>query len=360
MEYHKHGGDIYSGDYQIDFSSNMNPLGTPPGVVEAVYKSTERLSCYPDVEYRELKRALAKHEYLQESQIICGNGAAELIFAYAAAMRPKRALLIAPGFAEYEAALDAVGCEIRWFYLDEAKGFSLDESYLEELSEELDLIILCNPANPTGIAIPQTMMEAIARKCSRCQIHMFVDECFHSFLEAPDSYSMRTFLDRFSHLFVLDAFTKIYAMPGLRLGYGMTSEKEILEKMRRVMQPWSVSVPAQYAGVAALKEEAYVQNARWLVKEERKYLSRALRHLEMDVFPSAANFIFFKGPEDLAELCRSQGMLIRDCSNYRGLSKGYFRIAVRTREENERLVKVLQDIIREKRRKAEGEQEWQK
>lgn len=354
MGMHGHGGDVYSCSYKIDYSSNINPLGTPAGVIEAVYQSAGQLAHYPDVNCKELTAAIAEHEYLRQDQIICGNGAAELIFAYAAAVKPRKALLAAPGFAEYEAALRAVDCEIYCYPLEEKNGFRVQEDFLEYLSGELDMLILCNPNNPTGVVIPQTLLVQIAVRCERYGIYFMVDECFNEFLPAPDSYSMRTFLDRFPHLFVLNAFTKTYAMPGLRLGYGMSDNPELLWKLRNVMQPWSVSVPAQYAGVAALKEETYVQNARWLVKEERKYLMRALRLLEMECFDSAANYIFFKGPEDLAEKCREQGMLIRDCSNYRGLGKGYFRIAVRTREENEQLIKVFQDIIREKRKESGG------
>lgn len=357
---HRHGGDVYSCDYKIDYSFNINPLGPPASVVEAVYKSTEQIAHYPDVQCKMLREALAEHEFMTPDRIICGNGAAELIFTYVSALRPKKALLTAPGFAEYESALQAAGCEIRYYPLYEERGFQVGMDYLEYLSEDLDMVILCNPNNPTGVLIPQPLLVMIAGKCEKYGIHMMLDECFNQFLLAPDSYSMRTFLDRFPHLFVLDAFTKTYAMPGLRLGYGMTANRKVLEKMSQVMQPWSVSVPAQYAGLAALKEDTYVHNARWLVKEERKYLMRALRLLGMEFFDSAANYVFFKGPEDLAVLCRQRGILIRDCSNYHGLSGGFFRIAVRTREENEQLVTVLQDIVREKQKESGAVYGWQK
>ena len=161
---------------------------------------------------------------------------------------------------------------------------------------------------------------------------------------APDSYSMRTFLERFPHLFLVDAFTKIYAIPGLRLGYGLSADADLMEKIRDVIQPWSVSIPAQEAGIAALSEDTYVHNTRWLIREERKYLARALHLLEMETFDSQANYLFFKGPEDLEEQCQKRGLLIRDCSNYRGLSGGYYRIAVRRREENERLLAALAQV----------------
>ena len=280
--------------------------------------------------------------------------------AFAAALKPKKALLLEPGFAEYEAALSAVGCEIFYYPLGEEKGYALDLAYLEALSDDLDMIILCNPNNPTGVLIQQPLLVRIAEKCEKYGIHFLLDECFHEFLMAPDSYSMRTFLERFPHLFLVDAFTKIYAIPGLRLGYGLSADADLMEKIRDVIQPWSVSIPAQEAGIAALSEDTYVHNTRWLIREERKYLARALHLLEMETFDSQANYLFFKGTEDLEEQCQKRGLLIRDCSNYRGLSKGYFRIAVRTREENDQLIKIFQDIIREKQKESGAIYGWRK
>ena len=147
---------------------------------------------------------------------------------------------------------------------------------------------------------------------------------------------------------------------GLRLGYGLSADADLMEKIRDVIQPWSVSIPAQEAGIAALSEDTYVHNTRWLIREERKYLARALHLLEMETFDSQANYLFFKGPEDLEEQCQKRGLLIRDCSNYRGLSKGYFRIAVRTREENDQLIKIFQDIIREKQKESGAIYGWRK
>ena len=357
---HKHGGDIYSEACTLDYSANINPLGPPSSVIEEVYRSMEQIVNYPDVQCRKLCHAIAEHEYVKEEQVICTNGASELLYAFAAALKPKKALLLEPGFAEYEAALSAVGCEILYYPLGEEKGYALDLAYLEALSDDLDMIILCNPNNPTGVLIQQPLLVRIAEKCEKYGIHFLLDECFHEFLMAPDSYSMRTFLERFPHLFLVDAFTKIYAIPGLRLGYGLSADADLLEKIRDVIQPWSVSIPAQAAGIAALSEDTYVHNTRWLIREERKYLARALHLLEMETFDSQANYLFFKGPEDLEEQCRKRGLLIRDCSNYRGLSKGYFRIAVRTREENDQLIKIFQDIIREKQKESGAIYGWRK
>ena len=168
---HKHGGDIYSEACTLDYSANINPLGPPSSVIEAVYRSMEQIVNYPDVQCRKLCHAIAEHEYVKEEQVICTNGASELLYAFAAALKPKKALLLEPGFAEYEAALSAVGCEIFYYPLGEEKGYALDLAYLEALSDDLDMIILCNPNNPTGVLIQQPLLVRIAEKCEKYGIH---------------------------------------------------------------------------------------------------------------------------------------------------------------------------------------------
>ena len=339
---HKHGGDIYSEVCTLDYSANINPLGPPASVVEAVYQSMEQIVNYPDVQCRKLCHAIAEHEYVKEEQVICTNGASELLYAFAAALKPKKALLLKPGFAEYEAALSAVGCEIFYYPLGEEKGYALDLAYLEALSDDLDMIILCNPNNPTGVLIQQPLLVRIAEKCEKYGIHFLLDECFHEFLMAPDSYSMRTFLERFPHLFLVDAFTKIYAIPGLRLGYAISSNQDILEEMSWKLQQWNVSVPAQMAGVAALeKPKEYIRQTREYVSGQREYMRNIMKMMGYVVFASKANYLFFKGRPGLEKEALEAGFLIRDCQNYEGLSEGFYRIAVRTKEENERLITWL-------------------
>ena len=347
MSKHKHGGDIYSHSYLSDYSANINPLGPPPGVLTAVKESAGMIANYPDVEQRELKKALSRKIGTKPEYLIFGNGAAELIFALALGLRPKRALLAAPGFAEYEEALLAAGCKVEYYPLLEEKNFVVQPDYLEYLSSDVDMLFLCNPNNPTGSLTERKLLLKIAEKCRECQITMVVDECFNGFLDEPWEYTLKEWTDQYPNLFLLNAFTKIYAMPGLRLGYGICSDMQVLEQMCRVLQPWSVSLPAQRAGVAALKEEVYVETARALIREEKYYLAKELQRLGFVVWNPAANYIFFKGPEGLLKACQRKGYLIRDCANYRNLSAGYYRIAVRTREENAAFIIALKQIMQE-------------
>lgn len=347
---HIHGGDIYTYQGMLDFSANINPLGLPEAVVQAAAKGAALSAAYPDTQCRALRQALAQTEgpgWLQPDNIICGNGAADLIFMLALAAKPRRALLLAPGFHEYEQALRAVGCQISYYYLPEAEGFQLDVARLlaQMQAEKPDMLFVCNPNNPTGLALPRPELQPLAERCRQTGALLVLDECFNEFLDEPAAYTLKPLLPANQQLFILKAFTKLYAMPGLRLGFGLCTNAALLAQMEACAQPWRVSTPAQLAGLAALQETAYVAQAQALVQQERAFLLTELNKLGLQTYNSMANYLFFRAPQapKLAEACRSQqpGVLIRDCSNYVGLEPGYFRVAVRTRLENEQLLQAL-------------------
>lgn len=345
MKKHKHGGDVYSYQNCTDFSANCNPLGTPKSVKEAIRESLGHLAEYPQVGCGPLKEAIGTYEGVPSEYLICGNGAAELIFILCRARTPKKALILAPTFAEYEQALESVGCETEYFYLKEEEGFLLGESYLEAVKDGIDMIFLCNPNNPTGILTNRDLLEKILDICRKKKILMAVDECFLDFVKQPETFTLKGLLAENKNLVLLKAFTKRYAMAGVRLGYAMCADKELLETMERMTQPWNVSTMAQAAGIAALGEYAYVQEGRKLVFAEAAYLKEELRRLGLTIFSSEANYIFFRGPQTLFADCVKKGLLIRDCSNYPGLTAGYFRIAVRQHEDNKKLIRALEDIL---------------
>ena len=276
MRQNPHGGDIYTKKCRVDFSVNVNPLGTPESVKEAVRKSAESVEQYPDALCRDLTRALSEKEQLPEENILFANGAAELIFALTQALRPKKALIAAPGFAEYEAALSAAGCFIRMYPLQKEKGFLLQDDFCDDLTDDLDLVFLCNPNNPTGLTIPQELLLKILDNCRERNIYLVLDECFIEFLPEPEKVTMQGKLDEYPNLLILRAFTKIYAMPGLRLGYLLCSDEDLLDRISRSMQSWNVSIPAQMAGLAALNEDAYVKEARELIGKERAWMKAEL------------------------------------------------------------------------------------
>ena len=345
MSKHTHGGNVYKYKGCTDFSANCNPLGTPERVVEAGITGLYQAAQYPEVGYAPLRKAIAEYENVNTEQVICGNGAAELIFTLCRARNPKHALLLAPTFAEYQQALESVGCEIAYHYLLDADGFKLKEEFLQALKQETDILFLCNPNNPTGILTDKAFLLQILEACRQKDIFLVVDECFQDFVEDPEAVTLKDKLNEYENLFLLKAFTKRYAMAGIRLGYGLTGNLELMEQMECCVQPWNISTIAQNCGIAALKEKEYVEQSRRLIFEERKFLKTEMEKLGLKVFDSRANYIFFYGQEDLFERCMEKKILIRDCSNYVGLGKGYYRIAVKLHEDNRKLLRVLEGIL---------------
>ena len=349
-----HGGDTLSyreayGRDPIDFSANLNPLGTPPAVQEAVRRSAALCAAYPDPFCRRLRRALAEHEGVAVESVLPSNGAADLIFRLAYALRPARALLLAPTFSEYETALTAAGCACSFHYLREEDGFCLTDSILPRLGEGWDLVFLCNPNNPTGQPIPRALVEACLARCEANGALLAVDECFADFLDEPEAFTMKPFLAQHPRLLLLGAFTKLYAMAGLRLGWCLCSDRDLLDAMERAAQPWSVSTPAQEAGLAALGETAFVRRSRELIREQREWLRRELEALGMRVYGSQANYLFFRSPlPGLGERLRAEGILLRSCANYRGLGPDYYRAAVRLPQENEALIRAVRRCLERK------------
>lgn len=351
-----HGGDVEGffreyGREPLDFSANCNPLGLPESAARAVISSLSSADRYPDPLSRKLTEALSENLGVTSESIFSGAGAAEVIFRLTQALKPKKALLLAPGFAEYELALSSVGCETVFHFLSPENGFALTESYLDELTDDLDMVFLCNPNNPTGRLIDPALLLRILSVCSEKNIYLVLDECFNGFLKEPEALSFRKYLPENPRLVTLGAFTKIYGMAGLRLGYCISYNKELVEKLRNVGQPWSVSSVAEAAGIAAMKDSEYLERSLKLINEERVRLTKGLRDCGLEVYDAAANFIFFRSPlPELGEKCREKGFLLRDCSNYRGLRKGYYRIAVRGKKENGLLLEAINEILNDEKR----------
>lgn len=344
MEY-LHGGDVYTYQGKLDFSSNINPFGPSEAVLAAAEQGVRDMAHYPDSRCRELRKALSDKLHLPVSAVLPGNGAADLIFSLVQAERPRRAVLTAPSFSEYAQALQSVECEIRYHYLKEEKQFTLEADYLELLTEPVDMIFLCSPDNPTGRVIEKPLLRRILERCEQSGIRMVLDECFYEFLEHPEKQTMQEFVEMHPQLVILRAFTKMHAMPGLRLGYILCSDGSLMERLKLARQPWTVSTPAQRAGTAALQEEKRVQKTREYIAAQRKNMERELDRMGIGYIPSEANYILFRSGQELFPKLLEYGILIRDCSNYEGLGPGYYRTAVRTAEENQKLLKALREIV---------------
>lgn len=344
-----HGGDWagYEEQYHrpfLDFSANISPLGVPEGVRRAIAEAAQTVDRYPDPLCRALCAAIAEREQVPAGFVLCGNGAAELIFRAVLARRPHRALLPAPTFAEYEAALQTVDCVPERYYLTPDNGFALDEGFLRRIVPGVDLVFLCEPNNPTGRTTSRELLLRIAARCRDVDALLVLDECFNNFLDNPTAHSLVRELETNRNLLLLKAFTKIYAMAGVRLGYCLCSDASLLEAMRAAGQPWAVSGLAQAAGLAALQETAYMWQVQNLIRTERPRLATGLNHLGLTVIPGEANYLLFQSKVPLDRL-KQRGILLRNCGNYPGLDHTWYRTAVRTREENAVLLAALREVL---------------
>lgn len=336
-----HGGDIYTRKIEHDFSANINPLGMPETAVSALVSNVSEFEVYPDINCTRLVKAIAQFEGVSEKNILCSNGAADLIYRISYALKPKKALLTAPSFSEYALALKNVDCEIEYETLFEEKSFELTESVLERIPEA-DIFFLCSPNNPVGNTVKPELLERIVKQCKKSGTQLVADECFMDFVTGSEKYSAKRYLD--SGIIILKAFTKIFAMAGLRLGYMLCSDIEIIDRVGECGSCWSVSSAAQIAGTAALSEKGYIEKTRAYVAAEREYLTNELKRLGFRVFPSEANFIFFKSGTDIEKPLLERKIAVRGCENYVGLNSGFFRIAVRKHDENKLLINTIERI----------------
>ncbi|SFW35350.1 pyridoxal phosphate-dependent aminotransferase [Ruminococcus flavefaciens] len=339
----QHGGNIGQLSNILDFSANINPLGSPESVKKAVAETVCDIEKYPDPYCTELRDRLGEHERISAENIVCGNGADDLIFRIVYAFRPERALICVPTFSEYSRALSETGCEIQEHILDEELDFELGESILTNLDRSLDMCFICTPNNPTGRLIAPEILAKISVKCLENNIILVCDECFMGFVEDSENYSLRQFLNE--KCIILKAFTKLFAMAGIRLGYAVCGSSRIAERIQQSGQFWSVSALAQTAGIAALDETEYVNKTVRYITEERRFLAAELAKIGVKVYDGAANFLMFLSRIELAEELLAEGILIRDCANFSGLTEGFYRVAVRTHDENIRLINAVRRCL---------------
>lgn len=349
MQY-AHGGDVYGyriqfdGREPLDFSANINPRGIPQIVKDAMYQAVDACIQYPDPKCRALKAGLAERWSLPASAFFCGNGAAEIFYRLVRCIKPRTALITAPTFGEYEQALSGEGCNL-WFHtLRKEEDFRLTERFFSDLMPDLDLVILCNPNNPTGCTASQALMQEILQRCKQNGTWLVVDECFQDFVTA--SFSMRQSLEVYDRLVIVRAFTKMYAVPGVRLGWCMSANAALMEQLHGAGQPWNVSVIAQACGVAALDCENWEQETADYIEKQRTWLAEQLKDCGFHVYPSEVNYLlFYTTCLDLQERLLERGIMIRSCENYRGLGRGYFRLAVKGEADNRTLLREIREVL---------------
>lgn len=347
-----HGGAVFQAareletDYReiLDFSANINPFGCPETVKKAMAESLNEAAYYPDPDQQDLRDAIGKREQVPVDWIYAGNGAAELIFRLCFGIKPETALVCAPTFLEYEKALRASKARIIRSFLSENENFTPGEDYIMRLKQlrQGDMAFICNPNNPTGQLIPGRILLKIAETARNQGVYLVIDECFLDFTKEYPSNSMKGFLGRYENIILLKSFTKMFALPGIRIGYVLTADPCLIERSKAAGQDWGISCVARAAGAAACREEAYAAWTAGQLAVLRRELTEGLKKLGFRVIEGEANYVLFQaGQKNLEEKLMKNRILIRSCANYPGLDRSWYRSAVRSREDNQRLLRAL-------------------
>lgn len=352
-----HGGNAFSAARQlgvspdeiIDFSASINPLGLSPLVKKAIICALDSLIHYPDSSHHDLRQALAQHHNLPPANFAIANGSTELIYNLPAMLPGKKALIISPSFSEYVRALAQHHWETQHFILTPDSNFSIDTEKLESiLASGIDVLYLCNPGNPNGTLYPQRVIEKIYSLCIASGTFLILDEAFMDFCE---DVSAKRFVVQGDNAIVLRSMTKFFGIPGLRLGYAICNTT-LAEHLGAMGGPWSVNTLAMVAGTAALQDSTHNQKTIELIRLERRNLHENLEKFpQLKVYPSCVNYLLIEIKDcmtarELRERLVHHRILIRDCSSFMGLSEAFFRVAVRTRDENDQLVECLKKILK--------------
>ncbi|EAX47811.1 putative L-threonine-O-3-phosphate decarboxylase [Thermosinus carboxydivorans Nor1] len=356
--YYEHGGNIYAaarlmgekvGQF-LDFSANINPFGLPVSVRKSLLDGIDDVVNYPDAEAWALKEAISRHYGVPIEEITVGNGAVELLYVLCHAVRPQRVMVAAPTFSEYERAARAAKADVCYLPLSPDEGFALPVANIISALPFIDMVFVGNPNNPTGTVLTAAELEPLLYAAAKKNVAVVVDESFIDFLFNDDIYTCRTLLARYPNLVVLHSLTKFYAIPGLRLGFALTAPR-LAAIMHASKDPWNVNALAQAAGVAALQDKEYRSKSRQYVAAAKKALYDGLAQIPgLKPFPPAVNFILVDvagtgmTAAALRKAMMEEHVLIRDCSNYPGLTPYYVRVAVRKEEENNQLLRILATV----------------
>lgn len=385
----RHGGEIYDKEIEQDFSVSLNPYPCPDEVKKALMGAVCDMVRYPDIEQSAFREAVARaenalsatyeskdglHKRFSSGNVIGGNGASELIMAIVSMVKPRKVLLPVPSFYGYVHCLNMLdGCEVVNYELSEEEGFELEETFVNSITRDIDMVILGNPNNPTGKTIKKEVLEAVIQKCRLTDSVLVADECFLR-LSEKSPVSAREYIDIHNRLYVIDAYTKLFSIPGVRVGFCITQEANRAE-LKNFLPEWNLSVFAGAAGVTCANIIAdgidikgdgfrcsdsgeYIKKSLDMISAQREYLTLGLKRLGIKVFDSDTNYFMIKVTGDIISGAdREHGIglygkllakhiLIRDCSTFDGLSEGYYRIAVKDHESNNRLLLAISEIMR--------------
>ncbi len=354
----RHGGNIYKTAEKlgyvpgeiVDFSANINPLGLHRDIEKIILQNINLVPHYPDPEYGYLRRAIGESHSIPGEFIVPGNGATETIFLYCRSRKPKRSLIIAPTFSEYERALREIDSEIVFHELKEEKNFVPDfQEIMDKLDNSFELIVICNPNNPTGVLYHREELLALAQKAEATGTDLMVDESFLQFREdCEDKTLISPTLP--TNIFILRSMTKIFAIPGLRVGYAISSNRELNRKMQNIREPWTINILAAKVAEEMVTQRAYLRETARYLKDEIEFLIPKLHDLAwLKVYPPSVNYVLGKLNQGMtAPLVQSKllekKILIRDASNFQFLNDKFIRLAIKDRKSNEKLIQAMKEL----------------
>ena len=351
-----HGGNIYklkreAGIEVIDYSANINPFGLSDKLKKGIVDNLCVLEKYPDPEYINMKKIIADYNKVEIDNIIVGNGATEIMFLYAKSLKPKKVLIISPTFAEYERALKSTNCHTEYFQLREDEDFILNISRLKKtLDKNYDLLVICNPNNPTGKFIKKEILDDLAKFCMTKDTKILLDEAFIEFVEGNLRESILEYKNE--NVFIIRALTKFFAIPGLRLGYGITFDKKLKEKIDLSREPWSINAIAELATKILLEDDEYIEKSENWIRIEKEYMYKKLSNIEgIKTYKTETNFILVKlingmKVEEFRNKMILLGVLVRNASNFNYLDDTYFRLAIKDRINNTKILGCIEDAIK--------------
>ncbi len=336
----------------VMFGANVNPLGLSDAVKQTLAAHLDIISSYPDRSYTSLKQAISRYCGCSPETIVVGNGSTELISLLISQRSAKKAFVLGPTYSEYERELALTGGLLSYYNLKESDDFILDtEDFINSIPEDADLVIICNPNNPTSSAVHQEDMEKIVSFCQKRNIFVMIDETYVEFAPNTEKITAVPITKRYDNLMVIRGVSKFFAAPGLRFGYGITSNKEFLSMLLTHQNPWSLNSVGAFAGELMLKDEKYIGRTRRLIDAERTRMCRELKALDsFKVYPAYANFILLKilkkGVDSFQvfETAVKEKLMIRDCSSFQSLEGEFVRFCVMKPEDNTRLLSVLAKI----------------
>ena len=333
----------------ISFSANVNPLGVSPLLRTALSEQIDAITSYPDREYTSLRKCIAEYCHTDYENIIVGNGSTELISLFIQIEHPKKALVIGPTYSEYEREISLGGGTTLYYPLKEEDNFELNvEDFLTHLNESLDLLVICNPNNPTSSCITRKNMRRILDACKQYDIYVMVDETYVEFADNMEEIDSIPLTNYYNNIVILRGTSKFFAAPGLRLGYAITGNHDLIKAINTRKNPWTINSLAVVAGETMFKDTAYIEQTRQLIASERSRCYQALQASpDYKVYKPSGNFMLAKitteelTSEFLFDKAIRQGMMIRDCSTFPFLDNKYIRFCFMKQEDNARLLKCL-------------------